>query len=144
MEEDDLQDPIVDAARAILDGHVVLSRKMAEQGLYPAIDVGSSLSRVMSRLAKPAQLQDAQHFRALWQCYQEQQDLINIGAYQHGSDAKTDEAILHHESMCDFIRQGADEKVLATEAQRRLASLFDSQARGLTDMPMGAGNTTNG
>ena len=136
MEEDDLQDPIVDAARAILDGHIVLSRQMAEQGLYPAIDIGSSVSRVMSRLADGSQQQDAQRFRALWQCYREQQDLINIGAYRPGSDPRTDEAIARNGAMCDFIRQAADEKVVAAEARRRLTELFAT--------PVGQGNEVIG
>jgi len=124
MEEDDLQDPVVDAARAILDGHIVLSRPMAEQGIYPAIDVGSSVSRLMSRLADREQQRLAQRFRALWQCYREQQDLINIGAYRPGSDPLTDEAIARYDAMRSFISQAADEAVGAEDARRQLDSVF--------------------
>ncbi len=124
MEEDDLQDPIVDAARAILDGHVVLSRSMAEQGIYPAIDIGSSVSRLMQRLANPEQLALAQKFRALWQCYREQEDLINIGAYKHGSDPLTDEAIARFPSMRDFITQDAQAALTVSTADESLRQLF--------------------
>ncbi len=138
MEEDDLQDPIVDAARAILDGHIVLSRQMAEQGLYPAIDIGSSVSRLMTRLADPEQLKDAQKFRELWQCYREQQDLINIGAYKAGSDPKIDEAIARHEPMRQFIAQAADEKIDAQQAKAQLHSLFAAPNGLSTDVSGGA------
>ena len=93
MEEDDFQDPVVDAARAILDGHIVLSRNLADQGVYPAIDVGSSISRLMTKLVDAEQLQLASRFKQLWQCYQEQRDLIAIGAYQAGSDPVLDAAV---------------------------------------------------
>ena len=124
MEEDDLQDPIVDAARAILDGHIVLSRQMAEQGLYPAIDVGSSVSRLMAKLTDESIQAHAHRFRALWQCYREQQDLINIGAYRPGSDPMTDEAIARYDAMCQFIRQAANENVSIADARHRLETLF--------------------
>ena len=127
MEEDDLQDPIVDAARAILDGHIVLSRQMAEQGLYPAIDISSSVSRLMSRLSSGPQLSLAQRFRALWQCYKEQQDLINIGAYRAGSDALIDEAIVKYPAMCNFIRQAENENITIHQAQENLVALFAPQ-----------------
>lgn len=128
MEEDDLQDPIVDAARAILDGHIVLSRSLAEQGLYPAIDVGSSVSRLMHRLSNSEQQGYAQRFRALWQCYREQQDLINIGAYRPGSDALTDEAIARHDAMVDFLRQSSSDEVSIAESNARLKQLFAKSA----------------
>ncbi|MCR9261267.1 MAG: FliI/YscN family ATPase [Pseudomonadaceae bacterium] len=124
MEEDDLQDPIVDAARAILDGHIVLSRSLAEQGLYPAIDIGSSVSRLMTRLTNSDQQGYAQRFRALWQCYREQQDLINIGAYRPGSDALTDEAIGRHDAMVEFLRQGEADAVSIDESNARLKQVF--------------------
>ncbi len=124
MEEDDLQDPIVDAARAILDGHIVLSRAMAEQGIYPAIDVGSSVSRLMQRLSVPEQMTLAQKFRALWQCYREQEDLINIGAYKHGSDATTDEAIGRFPTMRAFVAQAADEQISVAAADDALRQVF--------------------
>ncbi|XOV81520.1 MAG: FliI/YscN family ATPase [bacterium] len=128
MEEDDLQDPIVDAARAILDGHIVLSRSLAEQGLYPAIDIGSSVSRLMNRLTSADQQGYTQRFRALWQCYREQQDLINIGAYRSGSDPLTDEAIARHDAMVAFLRQGEGEAVSIEESNARLKQLFAKPA----------------
>lgn len=128
MEEDDLQDPIVDAARAILDGQIVLSRKIAEQGLFPAIDIGSSISRLMTRLVAPEQLRAAQEFRQLWQCYAEQQDFISIGAYQGGSDPLTDRAIELLEPMRGFLRQAQDERVDLVHSQSRLTELLQSRA----------------
>lgn len=124
MEEDDFQDPVVDAARAILDGHIVLSRNLADQGVYPAIDVGSSISRLMTKLVDAEQLQLASRFKQLWQCYQEQRDLIAIGAYQAGSDPLTDEAIRLYPSMCEFLAQFEGESVSAEEGLSGLRALL--------------------
>ncbi|MEM9620765.1 MAG: FliI/YscN family ATPase [Pseudomonadota bacterium] len=124
MEEDDMQDPIVDAARAILDGHIVLSRQMAELGIYPAIDVGRSVSRVMTRVTAPEQQALVSKFRDLWQTYREQQDLINIGAYRRGSDAHIDEAIHFYPAMCDFVSQHADEQMDVGKSLADLQALF--------------------
>jgi len=124
MEEDDMQDPIVDAARAILDGHIVLSRQMAEQGIYPAVDIGRSVSRVMPRVTQPEQQALVARFRDLWQTYREQQDLINIGAYRRGSDPHIDEAIHYFPAMCDFVSQGANEQMDAAKALADLQAVF--------------------
>ncbi len=124
MEEDDLQDPVVDASRAILDGHVVLSRQLADQGLYPAVDVGSSVSRVMHRVVSDDASELARRFRALWQCYKEQFDLISVGAYQHGSHALTDEAIARYDAMCSYLQQTMDECVDYDHALKSLQALF--------------------
>ena len=124
MEEDDFQDPVVDAARAILDGHIVLSRELAEQGVYPAIDAGVSISRLMTKLADEEQRALVTKFRKLWQCYHDQRDLISIGAYQMGSDALTDEAIRLYPAMCEFIRQGEQESIATQEGLYDLTQLF--------------------
>ena len=124
MEEDDFQDPVVDAARAILDGHIVLSRNLADQSVYPAIDVGSSISRLMTKLVDGEQLSLASRFKQLWQCYQEQRDLIAIGAYQAGSDALTDEAIRLYPAMCEFLAQFEGESVTTEESLSALSTLF--------------------
>lgn len=124
MEEDDFQDPVVDAARAILDGHVVLARELAEQGIYPAIDVGGSISRLMTKLISEEQRVDAVRFRQLWQCYQEQRDLIAIGAYQQGSDPLTDEAIRLYPAMCEFLRQSEHAPIPSGESRYDLEKVF--------------------
>ncbi|MDB2705765.1 flagellar protein export ATPase FliI [Pseudomonadota bacterium] len=110
-EGDDQQDPIADAARAILDGHIVLSRQLAEAGQYPAIDVEASISRVMPQIVSPEHLQQAQNFKQISSTYRQNQDLINIGAYSSGSDPKIDEAIALYPSLQDMIKQGMSESV---------------------------------
>jgi flagellum-specific ATP synthase len=110
-EGDDNQDPIADSARAILDGHIVLSRRIAESGQYPAIDVEASISRVMQEIAKPDQIQAARHFRQTLSTYQQNRDLISIGAYQPGSDPRIDNAITLWPRMQKFLAQDLRERV---------------------------------
>ncbi|MDT8428967.1 MAG: flagellar protein export ATPase FliI [Pseudomonadales bacterium] len=118
-EGDDQQDPIADAARAILDGHVVLSRRLAEQGHYPAIDIEASLSRVMPAIAAPDHLAAAQMFRRLYARYQQNQDLISVGAYAVGSDRDIDMAIERMPHLLQFLQQGLREQInLATAVQK--------------------------
>jgi flagellum-specific ATP synthase len=105
---DDADDPIVDAARAIADGHILLSRALAEQGVYPAIDVGRSLSRVMSDVAAPEHLRAAGAYRRLWSAFEENRDLILMGAYSAGSDPAIDEAVARRPEMLEFLRQGPE------------------------------------
>ncbi|GAA4874470.1 flagellar protein export ATPase FliI [Ferrimonas pelagia] len=104
-EGDDQQDPIADAARAILDGHVVLSRALAESGHYPAIDIEASISRVMPAVTEEAHLQAAQMVKQLWSAYRQNQDLIAIGAYSRGSDPLVDRAIALQPAFNAFLRQ---------------------------------------
>jgi flagellum-specific ATP synthase len=110
-EGDDHQDPIADAARAILDGHIVLSRRIAESGQYPAIDVEASISRVMNEIASPEQIQVARQFRQTLSTYQQHRDLIAIGAYQRGSDPRVDTAITLWPRMQHFLQQDMGERV---------------------------------
>lgn len=124
MEEDDLQDPIVDAVRAILDGHIVLSRRLADSGIYPAVDVGASVSRVQHRIVPEHEHRLAMRFKALWSRFAEQEDLIGMGAYQRGADPFTDEAIMRRPKLGDFLRQSPGHRVGYGEAVARLASLF--------------------
>ena len=105
VEGDDHQDPIADSARAILDGHIVLSREMAEAGLYPAINIEVSISRLMTEIVSPAHLAWAVRFRQLNAIYQQNKDLISVGAYAPGSDPRIDEAIAMNPHLLDFIRQ---------------------------------------
>ena len=104
-EGDDQQDPIADAARAILDGHIVLSRALAESGHYPAIDVEQSASRVMHNVVSREHFEQARRFRAINSRYQKGRDLIQIGAYVQGSDPGLDESIRLHEGMAQFLQQ---------------------------------------
>jgi flagellum-specific ATP synthase len=102
---DDNSDPIVDAARAIVDGHIILSRGLAEQGVYPAIDIGKSLSRVMADIVPPEHAQAAAAFRRLWSAFEENRDLILMGAYAPGNDPLIDEAIVRRPELLDFLTQ---------------------------------------
>jgi flagellum-specific ATP synthase len=108
-EGDDQQDPIADAARAILDGHIVLSRSLAEAGHYPAIDVEQSASRVMHNVVTREHFELARRFRAIYSKYEKSRDLVQIGAYAQGSDPALDEAIALHEGMAEFLQQDMQE-----------------------------------
>ena len=104
-EGDDQQDPIADAARAILDGHIVLSRSLAESGHFPAIDIEQSASRVMHNVVKREHFEMARRFRALNSSYEKGRDLVQIGAYVSGSDPMLDDAIQLHQGMSRFLQQ---------------------------------------
>ncbi|MFZ4550862.1 MAG: flagellar protein export ATPase FliI [Aquabacterium sp.] len=105
-EGDDQQDPIADAARAILDGHIVLSRELAESGHFPAIDIERSASRVMHNVAEPQHIDDARRFRQLWSKYSKAKDLIQLGAYVPGHDYDLDMAVKSHQAMVHLLQQG--------------------------------------
>jgi flagellum-specific ATP synthase len=104
-EGDDANDPIVDIARASLDGQVMLSRKLADAAHYPAIDLTGSISRLAQNLLSPEDLQAANRFRRLWSLYQQNVDLIQVGAYVKGSNPELDEAIRLRPMMENFLRQ---------------------------------------
>lgn len=104
-EGDDQQDPIADSARAILDGHIVLSRALAETGHYPAIDIEQSASRVMHNVVSRSHFDLARRFRAVYSRYQKSRDLIRVGAYMAGSDPALDEAIRLQPLLADFLQQ---------------------------------------
>jgi flagellum-specific ATP synthase len=105
VENDDPNDPIGDAARSILDGHLMLSRKLAERGQYPAIDVGASISRVMPTIASPDHLTRAHRFKQLYGRLEESRDMIAIGGYRAGNDAELDRAVSRRAAMESFLRQ---------------------------------------
>lgn len=105
-EGDDQQDPIADAARAILDGHVVLSRQLAESGHYPSIDIEASISRVMTDIVSESHLQASRRFKQIYSAYQQSRDLITIGAYSQGSDPLIDEAIQYQPRLMAYLSQG--------------------------------------
>ena len=125
-EGDDASDPIVDIARASLDGQVMLSRKLADAAHYPAIDLNGSISRVMQNLLNPEELKAANRFRRMWSLYQQNQDLIQVGAYEMGTNPTLDEAIRLREAMDNFLRQdmhiGEDEAVTRQALNSLLAS----------------------
>ncbi|MEP7222275.1 MAG: FliI/YscN family ATPase [Novosphingobium sp.] len=108
---DNQDDPVVDTARSILDGHVVLSRDLAQRGQYPAIDIAASLSRVMSDVTDPAHQTLARQFRALVAAYEANRDLVLMGAYRAGADPVLDRAIILQEAMRQFLCQGQHELV---------------------------------
>ncbi len=109
-EGDDQQDPIADAARAILDGHIVLSRRLAEEGHLPAIDIEASVSRVMPQIVKSDQLKKSLRLKQIYSRYQQNKDLIMVGAYARGSDAEVDFAIENMPAIRKFLSQGMNEK----------------------------------
>lgn len=123
-EGDDPNDPIADSARAILDGHILLSRDIAETGLYPAIDMEASVSRLMVELATPAQLAAARRFRQLYSTYRQNRDLVAVGAYQAGADPLLDEAITRHGQLLDFLRQDLRQGVDFASSIAALEALF--------------------
>ncbi len=122
-EGDDQQDPIADSARAILDGHIVLSRKLAEAAHYPAIDIEQSISRVMNAVIPEAQMQSARHVKALISRYQRNRDLIAVGAYVAGTDPLLDEAILYQDEINRFLQQHMHEKSTLSDASDALFAM---------------------
>ena len=123
-EGDDQQDPIADAARAILDGHIVLNRTLAEAGHYPAIDIEQSISRVMHSITTPGQQALARRLKQLTSRYQRSRDLIAVGAYSAGSDPMLDEAIALQPQIERFLQQGIHERSTMPESCGQLATLF--------------------
>ncbi len=124
-EGDDQQDPVADAARAILDGHIVLSRQLAEEGHYPAIDVEASISRAMPQVVDATHLAKAQQFKQIYARYQQNRDLISVGAYVKGSDPEIDRAIERVPHFRDFLRQGLDERQAFNAAKQALLQVLD-------------------
>ncbi len=123
-EGDDQNDPISDAARAILDGHIVLSRKLAESGHYPAIDIEASISRAMNDITTTEHQNAARAFKQLYSIYQQNRDLINVGAYEKGSDEMIDAAIEAMPILDDFLRQEMHQPVPLTQSMNDLKELF--------------------
>ncbi|WBO58291.1 FliI/YscN family ATPase [Acidocella sp. MX-AZ03] len=122
--DDHVGDPVADTARAILDGHIVLSRAMAEAAIYPPIDVAASLSRPMPGLVSPEHLRLAARFRGLWARKAEKQDIIDLGVYAPGRDALLDEALQRAPAMEALLRQEAEMPVGLDEALARLRAVF--------------------
>ncbi|HEK1833736.1 TPA: flagellum-specific ATP synthase FliI [Proteus mirabilis] len=123
-EGDDQQDPIADSARAILDGHIVLSRSLAESGHYPAIDIEASISRAMTSLIDKTHYRRVQVFKQLLSSYQRNRDLINVGAYAAGSDPMLDKAIALYPSLAKFLQQDIQEQCSYQHACEQLNQLI--------------------
>jgi len=123
-EGDDQQDPIADAARAILDGHVVLSRTLADAGHYPAIDIEQSISRAMVNLIEPAHFEQIRHFKQLYSRYQRSRDLISVGAYAAGSDPLLDQAIKLYPTFEKFLQQTLSERANYVSSVDQLFGVF--------------------
>jgi flagellum-specific ATP synthase len=124
MEGDDQQDPIADNVRAILDGHIVLSRRLAEQGHFPAIDLQASMSRVMPAIASPLELRRMQKLKEMQSRYASRQDLIAVGAYTPGADPLLDQAVQAHAAIREFLVQDMHVAVNLEQSRRELAELI--------------------
>ncbi|WP_183614481.1 FliI/YscN family ATPase [Novosphingobium hassiacum] len=121
---DNQDDPVVDTARSILDGHIVLSRDLAQRGQYPAIDIAASLSRVMNDITAPDHQQAARTFRALVASYEANRDLVLMGAYRAGADPQLDRAIVMHDALSGFISQPQREIINADDSAAALIRLM--------------------
>jgi flagellum-specific ATP synthase len=126
VEGDDMTDPVADAVRSILDGHIVLSRRLASAGHYPAVDVLESVSRVMPAITTDEHRQAAHRLLDMMATYREAEDLINIGAYVKGSNPRIDEALKNWERIRSFLRQRAEEKAEFDESIAQLISMMSN------------------
>ncbi len=124
VDGDDMNEPIADAVRGILDGHIVLNRNLANKGHFPAIDILASVSRVMKEIVPPEHQEAAQFLNQLLSIYKDSEDLINIGAYQRGSNPEIDMSLKYIQAINEFTRQKVEEKVTFTQVQERLLSEF--------------------
>jgi flagellum-specific ATP synthase len=123
VDGDDMDEPVADTVRGILDGHIVLSRALAQRAHYPAIDVLASISRLAPAISGPATVRAAGNVRRLMAAYTENEDLINVGAYHSGSNPLIDEAIAKHGSIEEFLIQGTDEKSSEAEIFRMMGEI---------------------
>jgi flagellum-specific ATP synthase len=124
VEGDDLNEPIADATRGILDGHIVLSRALATANHFPAIDVLESVSRLTRDLSSPAELETAARARDLMALYRKNEDLLTLGAYSKGSNPKLDLAISRQEGITQFLRQRYDDPTPMAQTRQQLAALM--------------------
>jgi len=126
VEGDDLLEPIADASRAILDGHIVLSRELADQGHYPAIDVLGSISRLMPQVSDPEHLKIREKLIKVMATYRRAEDLVNINAYVRGTNPEIDDALEKIAAVNGYLRQGMDESVALPQAIQELEDIFAS------------------
>ena len=130
VEGDDMNEPISDTVRGILDGHIVLSRKLANNNQYPAIDILASVSRLMNDIVTPEHRQMANHIKDMMMTYNEAQDLVNIGAYKHGSDPKIDEAIRLRDPILGMLKQEIKESSSFEESVEYMRKVLGKEATG--------------
>jgi type III secretion protein N (ATPase) len=123
VEGGDLDEPVADEVRGILDGHIVLSRPLAERGLFPAVDVLTSLSRVMDSVVDDGHRQAAARIRARIAVYEANRDAISLGIYRAGSDPRIDDAIRHHDAIESFLRQHRNVNYGFEETKKALTEL---------------------
>lgn len=142
VDGDDMNEPVGDAIRGILDGHVVLSRKLAHANHFPAIDVLDSISRVMPRVTTQEDRDTAAEARNLLASYRDAEDLIRVGAYQPGSNAETDRAIAANRPLRDFLRQTVHEPT-ATDSTARLAAILKSLPTSVPKVPSDTANPSS-
>lgn len=135
VENDDMSDPVADSARSLLDGHIVLSRKLANRGHFPAIDILSSISRLMPAVTEEKHKAAAQKFRDIYATYLDAEDLINIGAFSPGSNRRIDGAISLIDSIYDFLVQPVRNKNSLPETVNRLTSITNKWAELLNVVP---------
>ncbi len=128
-EGDDQQDPIADSARAILDGHVVLSRRLVEEGHFPAIDIEASISRAMNQITDPDHQQAARKLKRIYSNFQKNRDLISVGAYTRGSDPAIDEAIDMYPHLVKFLQQDMDIQVRYKDSLHDLKAVMQSDRK---------------
>jgi flagellum-specific ATP synthase len=126
-EGDDQQDPIADAARAILDGHIVLSRQLAEAGHYPAIDIEASISRAMTAIVPDQHQQLTQTFKQMFSRYHRNRDLISVGAYSPGHDPQLDQAVQLYPQLERFLQQSVNEQAGIAGSQQAMATVLGAQ-----------------
>jgi len=130
---DTQNDPIADSARAILDGHVVLSRQLADGGMYPAVDIERSISRAMNQITTTQHQAIANGLKKSFSIYEQNRDLINVGAYQTGTDQQLDLAIKMRPYMLQFLSQGMHEKVSFQSSNEQLAVLYSGMEELISD-----------
>jgi len=135
VDGDDMNEPIADAVRSILDGHVVLSRDLAHANHYPAIDVLQSVSRLTTEIQPPDSIAAAADLRRLMAAYRDKEDLIAIGAYQPGNDPTVDTAIAIRQDLDAYLCQRVDERSDLAEADARLSQLSASTSEAPADLP---------
>ena len=123
VEGDDLEDPIADSARSLLDGHLVLSRKIANKGQYPAIDILQSVSRVMDQVSQKDHVVASRRVKQILSRYQDNEDAINLGLYNRGSDQLIDEAIQKEQQIAEFLKQSREERASFFESKTKLLEL---------------------
>ena len=131
VEGDDMNEPIADAVRSIVDGHIILSRDLASQGHYPSIEVMGSISRCMTDVVPKDQVRVAHKFLEVMSTYRRSEDLINIGAYAKGSNPKIDNAIAMIDQLNGYLKQPVEEKVSFAESAQQLAAIFAADDTGV-------------